>query len=180
MSFVPNQFDDISIATIRALAADVVAKANSGHPGMFSSLSRPSRCNRRPRRSDGHGSRSPRPFLSVGIAIWFNNIARHANRFVNANPKDSKWYNRDRFVLSNGSVILFFAFNHIPTVYRQTCVRIRYSAVNSLPIFLSCALQYVLLHLMGYKLTMDDLKAFRQIDSKTPGHPEFGHTDGLF
>lgn len=42
-----------------------------------------------------------------------------------------------------------------------------------------CALQYVLLHLLGYQLTMDDLKAFRQIDSKTPGHPECGHTDGI-
>ncbi|KAH9483740.1 Transketolase [Psilocybe cubensis] len=66
------------------------------------------------------------------------------SRFVNANPKNSKWFNRDRFVLSNG-----------------------------------CALQYVLLHLLGYKLSMDDLKAFRQLDSKTPGHPEAGHTDGI-
>jgi hypothetical protein len=41
-----------------------------------------------------------------------------------------------------------------------------------------CALQYILLHLLGYKLSMDDLKAFRQINSKTPGHPEAGHTDG--
>jgi transketolase len=42
-----------------------------------------------------------------------------------------------------------------------------------------CALQYILLHLLGYKLSMDDLKAFRQIDSLTPGHPEFHHTDGI-
>ncbi|KAG6831491.1 hypothetical protein H0H87_005058 [Tephrocybe sp. NHM501043] len=68
------------------------------------------------------------------------------SRFVNANPKNSKWFNRDRFVLSNGH---------------------------------ACALQYVLLHLLGYKLSLDDLKAFRQIDSKTPGHPEAGHTDGI-
>ncbi|KAF8061484.1 transketolase [Lyophyllum atratum] len=68
------------------------------------------------------------------------------SRFVNANPKNSKWFNRDRFVLSNGH---------------------------------ACALQYVLLHLLGYKLSMDDLKAFRQIDSRTPGHPEAGHTDGI-
>ncbi|KAF4615121.1 hypothetical protein D9613_002773 [Agrocybe pediades] len=68
------------------------------------------------------------------------------SRFVNANPKNSKWFNRDRFVLSNGH---------------------------------ACALQYVLLHLLGYKLSMDDLKAFRQLDSKTPGHPEAGHTDGI-
>jgi transketolase len=68
------------------------------------------------------------------------------SRFFNANPKSSKWFNRDRFVLSNGH---------------------------------ACALQYILLHLLGYKLSMDDLKAFRQVDSKTPGHPEAGHTDGI-
>ncbi|KAF8964023.1 transketolase [Flammula alnicola] len=68
------------------------------------------------------------------------------SRFLNANPKNSKWFNRDRFVLSNGH---------------------------------ACALQYVLLHLLGYKLSMDDLKAFRQLDSKTPGHPEANHTDGI-
>ena len=43
----------------------------------------------------------------------------------------------------------------------------------------SCALQYIMLHLLGYKLSMDDLKAFRQVDSLTPGHPEFHHTDGI-
>ena len=43
-----------------------------------------------------------------------------------------------------------------------------------------CALQYVLLHLLGYQLSIDDLKAFRQVGSKTPGHPEAGHTDGKF
>lgn len=37
-----------------------------------------------------------------------------------------------------------------------------------------------MLHLLGYKLSMDDLKAFRQLDSLTPGHPEAGHTDGKF
>ena len=42
----------------------------------------------------------------------------------------------------------------------------------------SCALQYVMLHLLSYQLSIDDLKAFRQLDSKTPGHPEAGHTDG--
>lgn len=43
----------------------------------------------------------------------------------------------------------------------------------------SCALQYILLHLLGYKLSLDDLKQFRQLDSLTPGHPEAGHTDGI-
>ena len=41
------------------------------------------------------------------------------------------------------------------------------------------SLLYALLHLAGYGLTMDDLKAFRQIDSLTPGHPEYGHTIGV-
>lgn len=43
----------------------------------------------------------------------------------------------------------------------------------------SCALQYITLHLLGYKLSLDDLKQFRQLDSLTPGHPEAGHTDGI-
>ena len=42
-----------------------------------------------------------------------------------------------------------------------------------------CMLLYALLHLSGYELSLDDLKAFRQWDSKTPGHPEFGHTVGV-
>ncbi|MHC5218626.1 transketolase [Enterococcus sp. LJL128] len=41
------------------------------------------------------------------------------------------------------------------------------------------ALLYSLLHLSGYQVTIDDLKQFRQWDSKTPGHPEVGHTDGV-
>jgi transketolase len=68
------------------------------------------------------------------------------SKFLNFNSKDSKWANRDRFVLSNGH---------------------------------ACALQYILLHLAGYKLSMDDLKNFRQVDSLTPGHPENDHTDGI-
>lgn len=42
-----------------------------------------------------------------------------------------------------------------------------------------CMLLYGLLHLTGYSLTIDDIKAFRQLHSKTPGHPEFGHTPGV-
>ncbi|MGP4040204.1 transketolase [Gracilibacillus sp. D59] len=65
---------------------------------------------------------------------------------MNHNPKSSKWFNRDRFVLSagHGSMLL-----------------------------------YSLLHLSGYDVTIDDLKGFRQWDSKTPGHPEVHHTDGV-
>ncbi|WP_165856378.1 transketolase [Marinobacter sp. JSM 1782161] len=40
-------------------------------------------------------------------------------------------------------------------------------------------LQYALLHLSGYEVSLDDLKQFRQLHSKTPGHPEFGYTPGV-
>ena len=63
-----------------------------------------------------------------------------------ATPKESKWFNRDRFVLSAGH---------------------------------ASALLYTMLHLSGYKISMDDMKQFRQIDSLTPGHPEYGWTDGV-
>ncbi|KAH9854000.1 transketolase [Lenzites betulinus] len=112
--FTAHSADTAAIATIRALAADVVGKANSGHPG------------------------APMGMAPVAHVLF--------TRFFNANPKSSKWFNRDRFVLSNGH---------------------------------ACALQYILLHLLGYKLSLDDLKQFRQIDSLTPGHPEAGHTDGI-
>ena len=68
------------------------------------------------------------------------------NRHMTFNPKNPKWVNRDRFVLSNGH---------------------------------GCALQYILLHLFGYPLSMDDLKNFRQLGSKTPGHPECADTEGI-
>lgn len=61
-------------------------------------------------------------------------------------PKDPKWLNRDRFILSNGH---------------------------------ACALQYSMLHLTGYDLTLDDLQHFRQFGSKTPGHPEVTVTPGV-
>jgi len=66
--------------------------------------------------------------------------------FMTHNPGNSKWFNRDRFVLSagHGSMLL-----------------------------------YGLLHLSGYDVTIDDLKSFRQWDSRTPGHPEVHHTDGV-
>jgi transketolase len=43
----------------------------------------------------------------------------------------------------------------------------------------ACVLQYALLHLTGYELSLDDLKQFRQWGSRTPGHPERGHTPGI-
>ncbi|WP_174613416.1 transketolase [Virgibacillus ihumii] len=66
--------------------------------------------------------------------------------FMTHNPKNSKWFNRDRFVLSAGH---------------------------------GSMLQYGLLHLSGYDVTIDDLKSFRQWGSRTPGHPEVHHTDGV-
>ena len=71
--------------------------------------------------------------------LLFHKLMKHS-------PSNSKWPNRDRFVLSNGH---------------------------------ASALIYGSLFLSGYKLTLDDLKGFRQWGSKTPGHPEYRHTDGV-
>ncbi|CAG8417472.1 unnamed protein product [Penicillium salamii] len=68
------------------------------------------------------------------------------NKFMNFNPKNPEWVNRDRFVLSNGH---------------------------------GCMLQYALLHLFGYNLSISDLKNFRQLHSNTPGHPEAHETPGI-
>ncbi|CAO3591747.1 unnamed protein product [Absidia cylindrospora] len=89
------------------------------------------------------GANSGHPGAPMGCAPMAHVLFKE---FMIANPKESHWPNRDRFVLSNGH---------------------------------ACALQYILLHLLGYKLTMDDLKLFRHVNSKTPGHPERGHTDGI-
>ena len=67
-------------------------------------------------------------------------------RFLQVNPQDTHWPNRDRFVLSAGH---------------------------------ACILQYATQHLTGYELGLDDLKQFRQWGSRTPGHPERGHTPGI-
>ena len=68
------------------------------------------------------------------------------NGFLKHNPKDPRWFDRDRFVLSagHGSMLL-----------------------------------YSLLYLTGYDLPLDELKHFRKWGSKTPGHPERGHTAGV-
>ena len=99
--------------TIRFLAADMVQKANSGHPGA--------------------------PMGLADIAVVLGEKLSH-------NPKNPKWLNRDRLVFSGGH---------------------------------GSTLIYSLLHLWGYDVSLDDLKDFRQLDSKTPGHPEYGHTDGI-
>jgi transketolase len=67
-------------------------------------------------------------------------------RFLQVNPGETEWPDRDRFVLSSGH---------------------------------ACVLQYSLLHLVGYELGLEDLQQFRQWGSRTPGHPERGHTPGI-
>lgn len=99
--------------TIRFLSADMIQKANSGHPG-----------------------------APMGLA----DVATVLSKHIKLDPKDSKWLNRDRLVFSGGH---------------------------------ASALVYSLLHLWGYDLSIEDLKNFRQTGSKTPGHPEVGHTDGV-
>ncbi|HEY8443609.1 MAG TPA: transketolase [Clostridia bacterium] len=86
---------------------------------------------------------SGHPGLPLGAApmayeLWANHMVH--------NPKNPKFFNRDRFVLSagHGSMLL-----------------------------------YSLLHLFGYGLDIEELKNFRQLNSKTPGHPEYGHTVGV-
>ena len=68
------------------------------------------------------------------------------NDFVQHNPSNPKWVDRDRFVMSNGH---------------------------------GSMLPYSLLHLTGYDLPMDEIKNFRQLHSKTPGHPEYGYAPGI-
>ncbi|NLY20492.1 MAG: transketolase [Tissierellia bacterium] len=74
----------------------------------------------------------------MSYALWGNHL--------NINPKDSNWFNRDRFILSAGH---------------------------------GSAMLYALLHLYGFDVTIDDIKDFRQLNSRTPGHPELGYTDGV-
>lgn len=110
-----NNIDVLSVNSIRALSADAIEKAKSGHPGL------------------PLGSAAP------AYELW----AHHMKH----NPLNPNWINRDRFILSGGH---------------------------------GSALLYSLLHIFGYgNLSMDDLKQFRQLDSLTPGHPEYGHTVGV-
>ncbi len=86
---------------------------------------------------------SGHPGMPMGMAdiaevLW--------NDYLQHNPNNPAWFNRDRFVLSNGH---------------------------------GSMLHYALLHLSGYDLSIDDLKNFRKLDSKTPGHPENFMTPGV-
>ena len=87
--------------------------------------------------NSGHPG-APMGMADIAEVLW-RDYLRHA-------PQRPGWFNRDRFVLSNGH---------------------------------GSMLQYALLHLSGYDLSIDDLKNFRQLHSKTPGHPEFGYTPGV-
>jgi len=68
------------------------------------------------------------------------------NDFMQHNPDNPQWVDRDRFIMSNGH---------------------------------GSMLPYSVLHLTGYDLSIDDLKSFRQLHSKTPGHPEYGYAPGI-
>ena len=86
---------------------------------------------------------SGHPGMALGSApILYTLFTNH----LVSNPKDSKWINRDRFVLSAGH---------------------------------ASGLLYAMLHVAGYNVSLDDIKSFRQVDSLTPGHPEYKHTDGV-
>ena len=86
---------------------------------------------------------SGHPGMPMGMAdiaeVLWNDVLAH-------NPADPTWFNRDRFVVSNGH---------------------------------GSMLLYALLHLSGYDLPMTELQNFRQMHSKTPGHPEYGITPGV-
>ena len=86
---------------------------------------------------------SGHPGMPMGMADIAEILWRE---FLNHDPKDPNWPDRDRFVLSNGH---------------------------------GSMLIYALLHLTGYDLPLDEIKSFRQLGSKTPGHPEFGITPGV-
>ncbi len=86
---------------------------------------------------------SGHPGMPMGMADIAEVLWRD---FLQHNPKNPNWSNRDRFILSNGH---------------------------------GAMLQYALLHLSGYPLSIDDLRHFRQLHSKTPGHPEYHDTPGV-
>ena len=88
-------------------------------------------------------AKSGHPGAPLGMADMAEALWRG---FLRHNPKDPKWANRDRFILSNGHASMLI---------------------------------YSLLHLTGYDLSIEDLKQFRQLDSKTPGHPEYGEVPGV-
>lgn len=89
------------------------------------------------RANSGHPG-TPMALAPAAYVLW--------TRFLRHNPRNPRWFDRDRFVLSNGHASM---------------------------------LLYGLLHLSGYDLSLDDLKQFRQWNSRTPGHPEYEVTPGV-
>ncbi len=87
--------------------------------------------------NSGHPG-APMGMADMAEVLW--------NDFLQHNPANPDWPDRDRFVMSNGH---------------------------------GSMLLYSLLHLTGYDLSIEDLKQFRQLHSKTPGHPEYGYTPGI-
>lgn len=81
---------------------------------------------------------APMGMADIAEVLW--------NDFLKHNPTNPLWFDRDRFVLSNGH---------------------------------GSMLIYSLLHLSGYDVSIDDLKSFRQLHSKTAGHPEYGYCPGV-
>lgn len=87
--------------------------------------------------NSGHPG-APMGMADIAEVLW--------NDYLNHNPQNPNWADRDRFVLSNGH---------------------------------GSMLIYSLLHLSGYELPIEELRNFRQLHSKTPGHPEYGYAPGV-
>ena len=100
--------------------------------------------------NSGHPG-TPMALAPVAYCLW--------QQFLRYDPADPHWPNRDRFILSNGHAsMLLYSLLHLAGVRE----------VNAKGEVLSTA-----------AVSLDDIKAFRQIDSKTPGHPEYGVTTGV-
>jgi transketolase len=100
--------------------------------------------------NSGHPG-TPMALAPVAYCLW--------QQFLSYDPQDPIWPNRDRFVLSNGHAsMLLYSLIHLAEVREATAD----DKILSTP-----------------ALSLDDLKAFRQLGSKTPGHPEYGLTTGV-
>ena len=100
--------------------------------------------------NSGHPG-TPMALAPLAYTIW--------QKFLRYDPKDPIWADRDRFVLSNGHAsMLLYSLLHLAQV---KAVDAHYQMPGA------------------PALTLDDLKKFRQIDSKTPGHPEYRLTSGV-
>ncbi len=87
--------------------------------------------------NSGHPG-TPMALAPLAYVLW--------TQFLRYNPRNPRWFDRDRFVLSNGHASM---------------------------------LQYAMLYLTGYDVSLDEIRRFRQWESQTPGHPEYGMTPGV-